>query len=448
MQKTVILGSGESGYGAALLAHKHGHRVFVSEAGKIASNKKKTFNEKNIAFEEGQHSLNLILDAHTVIKSPGIPFSAPLVMRLLEAGIPVIDELEFAFRFSKGKVIAITGTNGKTTTSLLIYHLMKSAGMDVGLGGNVGQSWALQLIDGDHSWWVLEVSSFQIEGFIELKPSIAVLLNISPDHLDRYHYSLEEYAAAKMKLTDRMDEQDHFVFFEPDGNISKAMKGQKGKPIPVPIGLEKLNGTRGYIEDDQLNLNINGLTWSWPTNEIVLKGEHNFINSLAATMSVLLAGGEIEKIGPSLKNFVNAAHRMEQVATIKGIKFINDSKGTNVDATAFALGAFQEPIIWIAGGVDKGNDYLLLDDKVIDHVKLLICLGKDNEKLKIAFSGKIPRILSTEDIREAVQWSLENGSEGDVVLLSPACASFDLFNNYEDRGDQYKEAVITLKSKY
>ncbi|GAB3014232.1 UDP-N-acetylmuramoyl-L-alanine--D-glutamate ligase [uncultured Cyclobacterium sp.] len=445
MQKTVILGSGESGFGAALLAHKHGHRVFVSDAGKIAADKKKTFNEKKIAFEEGQHSINLLLDAQTVIKSPGIPFSAPLVVKLMAAGIPVIDELEFAYRFSKGKVIAITGTNGKTTTSLLIYHMMKSAGMDVGLGGNVGQSWALQLVDTDHSWWVLEVSSFQIEGFIKLKPSIAVLLNISPDHLDRYHYSLEEYAAAKMKLTDKMDAQDHFIFFEPDINISEAMKSQKGKPKKVPIGLEKLKGTKGYIEGDQLNLKINGLTWSWPTHEMVLKGEHNFINSLAATMCVLLAGVEMEKIGPSLKDFVNASHRMEQVATIKGIKFINDSKGTNVDATAFALGAFQEPIIWIAGGVDKGNDYQLLEDKVIDHVKLLICLGKDNEKLKIAFSGKIPRILTTEDIREAVQWSLENGSAGDVALLSPACASFDLFNNYEDRGDQFKEAVITLK---
>ncbi|MBI0399805.1 UDP-N-acetylmuramoyl-L-alanine--D-glutamate ligase [Cyclobacterium marinum] len=447
MQKTVILGSGESGFGAALLAHKHGHRVFVSDAGKIAANKKEAFKEKNIAFEEGQHSINLLLDAQTVIKSPGIPYSAPLVVKLVEAGIPVIDELEFAYRFSKGKVIAITGTNGKTTTSLLIYHLMKRAGMDVGLGGNVGQSWALQLVEKDHSWWVLEVSSFQIEGFIDLKPSIAVLLNISPDHLDRYHYSLEEYAAAKIKLTERMNAQDHFVFFEPDSNISEAMKSQKGNPTLVPIGLENLNGTKGYIEDNKLNLAINGLNWSWPTNEMVLKGEHNFINSLAATMTVVLAGADMSKIGPALKDFVNAAHRMEQVATINGVKFINDSKGTNVDATAFALGAFQEPLIWIAGGVDKGNDYKLLDDKVIDHVKLLICLGKDNEKLKIAFSGKIPCILTTEDIREAVQWSLENGSEGDVALLSPACASFDLFKNYEDRGDQFKEAVITLKNK-
>ena len=415
MQKTVILGSGESGFGAALLAHKHGHRVFVSDAGKIAANKKEAFKEKNIAFEEGQHSINLLLDAQTVIKSPGIPYSAPLVVKLVEAGIPVIDELEFAYRFSKGKVIAITGTNGKTTTSLLIYHLMKSAGMDVGMGGNVGQSWALQLVEKDHSWWVLEVSSFQIEGFIDLKPSIAVLLNISPDHLDRYHYSLEEYAAAKIKLTERMNAQDHFVFFEPDSNISEAMKSQKGNPTLVPIGLENLNGTKGYIEDNKLNLAINGLNWSWPTNEMVLKGEHNFINSLAATMTVVLAGADMSKIGPALKDFVNAAHRMEQVATINGVKFI--------------------------------NDYKLLDDKVIDHVKLLICLGKDNEKLKIAFSGKIPCILTTEDIREAVQWSLENGSEGDVALLSPACASFDLFKNYEDRGNQFKEAVITLKNK-
>lgn len=447
MQKTIILGSGESGFGAAILAHKYGHRVFVSDAGKIAPKKKVVFKEKNIAFEEGGHSIDLLLDAQTVIKSPGIPFSAPLVMKLMDAGIPVIDELEFAYRFSKGKVIAITGTNGKTTTSLLIYHLMKSAGMDVGLGGNVGQSWALQLVDGDHSWWVLEVSSFQIEGFIKLKPSIAVLLNITPDHLDRYNYSLKEYAAAKVKLTDQMNAEDHFVFFDGDKNVLEAMESQKGNPNPVPIGLENLNGTKGYIEDNKLKLVINGLEWTWPTNEMVLKGEHNFINSLAATMTVLLAGASMEKTGPALKGFVNAAHRMEQVATIEGIKFINDSKGTNVDATAFALSAFQEPLIWIAGGVDKGNDYTLLDDKVINHVKVLICLGKDNEKLKIAFSGKIPCILTTEDIREAVQWALENGSTGDVALLSPACASFDLFNNYEDRGDQFKEAVMKLKNK-
>jgi len=447
MQKTVILGSGESGFGAALLAHKHGHRVFVSDAGNIKAEKKSIFLEKNIGFEEGQHSLNLLLDAQTVIKSPGIPFEAPIVVQLMAAGIAVIDELEFAHRFSKGKVIAITGTNGKTTTTLLIYHLMKSAGMDVGLGGNVGQSWALQLVDKDYSWWVLEVSSFQIEGFIDLKPTIAILLNITPDHLDRYQYKLEKYAATKIKLTDNMVEGDHLIFHEADQNILKAMKGMKGKPNLIPIALEKQMVTKGYIQNNKLHLGLTETAWSWPTSEMVLHGEHNLMNSLAATLAATLAGTPMEEIGPALKSFVNAAHRMEEVAVVKGIKFINDSKGTNVDATAFALSAFQEPLIWIAGGVDKGNDYSLLDDKVIDHVKVLICLGKENEKLKIAFSGKIPVILSTKDLREAVQWASDYGTRGDVALLSPACASFDLFNNYEDRGNQFKEAVIRLKDK-
>ncbi|WP_339923480.1 UDP-N-acetylmuramoyl-L-alanine--D-glutamate ligase [uncultured Cyclobacterium sp.] len=447
MQKTVILGSGESGFGAALLAHKHGHRVFVSDAGKIKAEKKNVFLEKNIAFEEGQHSLNILLDAQTVIKSPGIPFEAPIVIQLLAAGIPVIDELEFAQRFSKGKVIAITGTNGKTTTTLLIYHLMKSAGMEVGLAGNVGQSWAMQLVEKDYSWWVLEVSSFQIEGFVNLKPTIAILLNITPDHLDRYQYKLEKYAAAKVKLTDKMVEGDHLIFHETDQNILTAMKSKLGRPNLIPIALEKQTLTKGYILNNELHLGIEGTEWSWPTSEMVLHGEHNLINTLAATTAVILAGTAIEKIGPALKSFVNASHRMEEVAEVKGIKFINDSKGTNVDATAFALSAFQEPLIWIAGGVDKGNDYSLLDDKVIDHVKVLICLGKENEKLKIAFSGKIPVILSTEDISEAVQWAADHGTLGDVALLSPACASFDLFNNYEDRGNQFKEAVIRLKDK-
>jgi len=447
MQKTVILGSGESGFGAALLAHKHGHRVFVSDAGKIKAEKKSVFLEKNIGFEEGQHSLNLLLDAQTVIKSPGIPFEAPIVVQLMAAGIAVIDELEFAHGFSKGKVIAITGTNGKTTTTLLIYHLMKSAGMDVGLGGNVGQSWALQLVEKDYSWWVLEVSSFQIEGFIDLKPTIAILLNITPDHLDRYQYKLEKYAAAKIKLTDNMVDGDHLIFHEADQNILKGMKGMKGKPNLIPIALEKQTVTKGYIQNNKLHLGLTETAWSWPTSEMVLHGEHNLMNSLAATLAATLAGTPTEEIGPALKSFVNAAHRMEEVAVVKGIKFINDSKGTNVDATAFALSAFQEPLIWIAGGVDKGNDYSLLDDKVIDHVKVLICLGKENEKLKIAFSGKIPVILSTKDLREAVQWASDYGTRGDVALLSPACASFDLFNNYEDRGNQFKEAVIRLKDK-
>jgi UDP-N-acetylmuramoylalanine--D-glutamate ligase len=447
MQKTAVLGSGESGFGAALLAHRYGHRVFVSEAGKIREDRKNSFLEKNIAFEEDGHSVSLLRDATTVIKSPGIPYDNKVVLQLLAAGIEVIDELEFAFRFSKGKVIAITGTNGKTTTTLLTYHLMKNAGMDVGLGGNVGQSWALQLVNHDYNWWVLEVSSFQIEGFVTFKPKVALLLNITPDHLDRYNYKLENYAAAKIKLTDNMDKEDHFVFHETDQNILSAMEKRKGKPNLVPIGLEMKTKTQAYLHGKKLCLKGGLKNWTWPISDLMLQGDHNLINSLAATTAVKLAGVPLEKAGPALKSFTNAAHRMEYVAEIDGINFVNDSKATNVDATAFALSAYREPLIWIAGGVDKGNDYSLLDEKVKDHVKMLICLGKENEKLKIAFSGKIPVILHTLDIKVAVKWALNYGRPGDITLLSPACASFDLFNNYEDRGNQFKNAVHQLKEQ-
>lgn len=445
MKKTAIIGSGESGFGAALLAHKNGHEVFVSDAGKISAEKKITYLEKGISFEEEQHSLEKLMDADTLIKSPGIPFSNPLIEKLLSSGKRVIDELEFAYGFSKGKVIAITGTNGKTTTTLLTHHLIQTAGMDVGMGGNVGQSWALQLAQEDHDWWVLEVSSFQIEGMDTFRPNIAVLLNITPDHLDRYNYDLSLYAAAKVKLTARMEPEDHFIYHQADKNILTAMQNMQGRPEPIPFGLEPTSGSKSYLGEKELVVKTHEDSWSWPLEKMALKGSHNHLNTMAALLAAKLAGAPAESLGTGLKTFVNAAHRMESVATIKGIHFVNDSKGTNVDATAFALEAFDEPLIWIAGGVDKGNDYGLLEDKVARHVRVLICLGKDNEKLKKAFSGKIPEILETREITQAVNWALEKGVAGDVALLSPACASFDLFKNYEDRGNQFKAAVLQLK---
>ncbi|SHN29442.1 UDP-N-acetylmuramoylalanine--D-glutamate ligase [Cyclobacterium lianum] len=447
MQQTTIIGSGESGFGAALLAHKLGHRVFVSDAGAIREDRKKVYAQVGISFEERQHSMDKLMQADALIKSPGIPFSNPGIARLLAAGKPVIDELEFAYAFTKGKVIAITGTNGKTTTTLLTHHLMASAGMDVGLAGNVGKSWALQLCDEDHAWWVLEVSSFQIEGFVRFRPEIAVLLNITPDHLDRYDYDLSRYAAAKVKLTENMDNKGHFIYHREDENIQAAIHRIKGSPRHYPFALEPAPGNNSYLQEQELVIETVEGKCAFPLTSMAIKGKHNYLNTMAALLAARLAGAGAERLEEGLKTFKNAAHRMEVVAHIHGIEFINDSKGTNVDATGFALQAFEAPIIWIAGGVDKGNDYGLLEDRVAGRVRLLICLGKDNEKLKKAFAGKIPEILETQQIAQAVEWALEKGRSGDVVLLSPACASFDLFRNYEDRGDQFREAVLQMKQK-
>ncbi|WP_162342270.1 UDP-N-acetylmuramoyl-L-alanine--D-glutamate ligase [Cyclobacterium salsum] len=448
MQKTAIIGSGESGFGAALLARQQGHSVFVSDAGKIAEEKKTVFWEKGIDFEEGQHTVGSFLTADTVVKSPGIPYSNPLVAQLISSGVPVVDELEFAFGFSRGKVIAITGTNGKTTTTLLTYHLLKAGGLNVGLAGNVGKSWALQLCENDHDWWVLEVSSFQIEGFVKFCPAIAMLLNITPDHLGRYDNDLALYAATKLKLTDKMGIADHFIYYDEDPIIKSTLHNRKSQPVDLPYGLTISPERKAFVEEKKLTVKTDEEIWTWPMEEMSLQGKHNLCNSLAAVLAAKTAGVPSEKLGPGLKTFVNAAHRMEWVAEVDGIQFINDSKGTNVDATAFALEAYQNDLVWIAGGVDKGNDYSLLDEKVKGHVKVLICLGKDNEKLKAAFSGKIPEILTTQDLRQAINWALEKGSKGDLVLLSPACASFDLFKNYEDRGNQFKEAVLNLKKAF
>ncbi|MEX0882419.1 MAG: UDP-N-acetylmuramoyl-L-alanine--D-glutamate ligase [Cyclobacteriaceae bacterium] len=445
MQKTAILGAGESGFGAALLAHSLGHEVFVSDAGMIVENRKKILVEKSVSFEEMGHHPQHLLDASVVVKSPGIPFSHPLVKQLMDAGIPVIDELDFAFKESKGKVIAITGTNGKTTTTLLTYHLLKTAGLDVGLAGNVGQSWALQLTREDHDWWVIEVSSFQIDGFRDFHPHIAILLNITPDHLDRYDYELAHYAASKIKLMDKMEKEDHFIYFREDPIIKEGIKGLKGKPRQHGIGLTKKKGNPGFLNEGQLVFESENEPWVFEIEEMALKGKHNMVNSMAAILAAKFAGASKNDLDMGLKNFINAPHRMEWVADIGGIQFINDSKGTNVDATLYALSAYSQPIIWIAGGVDKGNDYSLLEQVVKGHVKVLIGLGKDNGKLLSAFSGKIPILLETQDIVEAIKLALAHGVKGDVALLSPACASFDLFKNYEDRGKQFKEAVHQLK---
>ncbi|MGY6742162.1 MAG: UDP-N-acetylmuramoyl-L-alanine--D-glutamate ligase [Cecembia sp.] len=444
-RKISILGAGESGIGAALLARQQGYAVWLSEAGAISDSRKEILEKAAIPFEEGGHTLDKVLEADEVIKSPGIPPTAPVVKAAFEKGLPVIDELEFSFRFSNGKVIAITGTNGKTTTALLTYHLLKKGGLNVGLAGNVGKSWAGQLVEQDHDWWVLEVSSFQIDGFKHFKPAIAMLTNITPDHLDRYGYQLDNYILSKMSLFQNMD-LDQAAIINADDLLTN--KGISFKPLTMdcyPVSLKTSQKQGGYFDGLNLDLIAKGKKISISHQEVILKGKHNMLNSMMATLGAILAGVEEKAIREGLQDFKNASHRMEAVATIQGVAFVNDSKGTNVDATAYALDSYQQPLIWIAGGVDKGNNYSALDPLIKGKVKMLICLGVDNEKLKKAFEGKIKQIKETKDIHEAVRWAFENGQAGDLVLLSPACASFDLFKNYEDRGEQFKVAVNQLK---
>ena len=445
MKKEIaILGAGESGVGAALLARQQGYAVWVSDAGVISPSRKLLLTENGIGFEEGMHSEEKILSASEIIKSPGIPEKVGIVQKAIEKGIPVIDELEFAFRYTKGKVIAITGTNGKTTTTLLTYHLLKKGGLNVGLGGNVGESWAAQLVNGDRDWWVLEVSSFQIDGFKALKPSIAILTNITPDHLDRYNYKIENYIASKISLFKNMDDKGATIYWLDDQLIQSGFQKVDLKAETFPFSLKEPQNKGGYFDGNAINVQALGKKLTINPKDIILKGTHNMLNTMSATLAATIAGVSEEAIREGLKDFKNAAHRMEPVATIDGIAFINDSKGTNVDATAYALDSFKAPLIWIAGGVDKGNEYAALYPLTDGKVKMLICLGLDNEKLKKAFGGRIPSIVETQSIAEAVALGLEHGKAGDVVLLSPACASFDLFKNYEDRGNQFKAAVAAL----
>lgn len=445
MKRIAIIGAGESGLGAALLAKKEGYAVFVTDAGVISESRKVRLQTEGIDFEEGTHTEEKVLHSDLIIKSPGIPEKAPLIQKAIQEGIAVIDELEFASRFSKGKVIAITGTNGKTTTTLLTYHLMKDAGLDVGLAGNVGQSWAAQLVDQDYDWWVLECSSFQIDGMISIRPAIGMLTNITPDHLDRYDYQVEKYMLSKVSLFKNQLKEDFAVYCPEDPISLKGFDSVKIKAQMLPVSLKSQLENGASLAGETLVIQVNEKKVSIPESALPLKGKHNVLNTLFASTAAVLAGVTEGQLLEGLKSFKNAPHRMEPVGEINGVSFINDSKGTNVEATYYALGSFQNPLIWIAGGVDKGNDYSVLLPETNGKVKALICLGKDNEKLKKAFSGSISEIRETQKIAEAVRWGLDMGVAGDTVLLSPACASFDLFKNYEDRGNQFRSAVQELK---
>ncbi|UZD21074.1 UDP-N-acetylmuramoyl-L-alanine--D-glutamate ligase [Algoriphagus halophytocola] len=447
MKRIAILGAGESGMGAAMLAKREGYAVFVSDAGKISAERKTLLEKSGIAYEEGGHSEERILDADLIVKSPGISPKSELLAKAARAEISIIDELEFAFGFSSGRVIAVTGTNGKTTTTLLTFHLMKEAGMDVGLAGNVGQSWAAQLCEADHEWWVIECSSFQIDGFVKFRPTFAILTNITPDHLDRYEYKIENYTASKFRLFNNMQAGDTAIFFAEDALSSEGMKKHALKAGKLMISAEEVQEHGAWTDGAHLTFAVADKSIRVPVESLSIQGKHNLLNSLFAGTAAMLAGvGEVELM-LGFQTFKNAPHRMELIREVNGVRFVNDSKGTNVEATAYALASYENPLIWIAGGVDKGNDYTVLMPLVEERVKVMICLGRDNEKLKAAFGTRVKTIRETQDVKEAVSWGMEHAESGDVVLLSPACASFDLFKNYEDRGMQFRSAVENLKPK-
>lgn len=447
-EKIVILGAGESGTGAALLAKAKGFEVFVSDLGQIKERYKAELQLHGIGFEEGLHSQDKILDASLIIKSPGIPEKAEIIKNVKTAHIPVIDEIEFAYRYiDTSKIVAITGTNGKTTTTLLTYHLMKNGGLDVALAGNVGFSMARQVSEKKFDWYVLEMSSYQLDGTETFKPDIGILLNITPDHLDRYEYNMQNYVNSKFQLIENMEPQHHFIYYADDAVIANDIKTRSVVPAQIPVSLKKDSKAPVRFDGNKMSFNLPGKKFSIAQEETTLKGPHNLINTMASVSAAFLAGVSLESITDSLKTFTNAPHRLESVGVIKGVEFINDSKATNVDSVVYALGSYDKPLIWIAGGIDKGNDYNLIKEEVRKKVKTLICLGKDNEKLRNAFGGVVPHIEETQSVKELVAMALKVSSEGDIVLLSPACASFDLFKNYEDRGDQFRKAVQELKKE-
>jgi UDP-N-acetylmuramoylalanine--D-glutamate ligase len=428
MKKVVIIGAGESGVGAALLAKKQGLEVFVSDFGLIDEKYKKELTDFNIPFEEGGHDFDKVLVTEVVIKSPGVPEHAPVLRMLKEHGRKVISEIEFGHLFYSGLTIAITGSNGKTTASGLLYHILKTGGLNVALGGNYGKSYARILAEDNPEIMVLEISSFQLDDIDTFRPFISILLNITPDHLDRYDYKMANYVNSKFRITMNQTESDYFIFNGDDEEISKKMSEFTGKAKKISITNDQY--INGILSKDGTE-----------TFELSIKGKHNLFNAACTVEAARIIGLSEGKIAEGLRTFKNLPHRLETCGNINGIEFINDSKATNVDSVYYALDAMTKPVIWIAGGTDKGNDYSALFPLIKNRVKALICLGLDNEKLKNSFRSHIPAIYETTKVSEVVEMGLKLGAPGDVVLLSPACASFDLFKNYMDRGDQFKEQV-------
>ncbi|MCF8363337.1 MAG: UDP-N-acetylmuramoyl-L-alanine--D-glutamate ligase [Prolixibacteraceae bacterium] len=444
-ERLVILGAGESGVGAALLGKAKGFEVFVSDMGALKDNYRDELNDAGIAFEEGRHSTGLILNASLVVKSPGIPDNVTIIRELKNKNIPVVSEIEFAGRYTSAKKICVTGSNGKTTTTTMIYEMLKLGGHNVGLAGNIGQSFARQVATMDYSYYVLELSSFQLDGMFEFKADVAVLMNITPDHLDRYNNNMQEYINSKFRIIQNQRANDVFIFFADDELIAREIKTREATQMLAPFSFSRILTKNGaYVINDKMIVNYNQNKFEMTIYDLALQGKHNLCNSMAAAIVGKVADIRNEFIRECLTGFAGVEHRLEKYISVHGIEFINDSKATNINSAWYALESMTKPTVWIVGGVDKGNDYSELTELVKEKVRAIICLGKDNTKIVNAFAGVVPDIVETESMQHAVKSAYFMAEKGDVVLLSPACASFDLFNNYEERGKMFKEEVRNL----
>lgn len=444
MMKISILGGGESGVGSALLAKKQGYEVFLSDFGTITPEYKKVLDAHNIKWEENKHSIEVLLEADVLVKSPGIPDKATIVQQAIEQGISVISEIEFAYPFNRIPSIAITGSNGKTTTTMLTHHLLKQGGLNVKMAGNIGDSYAAQVAEYPEQLFVLELSSFQLDGIVKYRPHIAVITNISPDHLDRYEYNYENYINAKFRITENQTEEDYLIYDADDLEIEKWLNNHKIRAQKVPFSLTKKFDFGAYVEDQKIIINMNNEKVGVSINEISLEGNHNVKNAMAAATVAQLMRIRKQTIRESLSDFQGVEHRLEKVLKIGNVQYVNDSKATNINATFYALESMKTPTVWILGGVDKGNDYDELMPLVREKVKSIICLGVDNHKIKAAYENVVDVFVETQNMTEAVKVAERLAEDGDTVLLSPACASFDLFDSYEDRGRQFKNAVHNL----
>ena len=444
MALLVVLGGGESGVGTAILALKKGYDVFVSDKGKIKEKYKNVLEHFEIDWEEEQHSEDRILKADLVMKSPGIPDRIPLIKQLVGKGIPVISEIEFASKYTDAKIIGITGSNGKTTTTMLTNHILASAELKVGMAGNIGDSYAKMVAENDFEYYVLEISSFQLDGIIDFKPHIAVITNITPDHLDRYEYEFENYIASKFRIAENQDENDYLIYDADDTVLVDWLNKHPVKSKLMPFSLKKVVEQGAFIEQNEIIIKTTTDTISMTKNTLALEGQHNVKNTMAAATIAKLVGIRKETIRACVSNFQGAPHRLEKVLKIHHVEYINDSKATNVNAAYYALDSMKTPTVWIVGGVDKGNEYMELMPLVREKVKAIICLGENNEKIKHVFGKAVDLLVETYAMEEAVKVAYKIAERGDTVLLSPACASFDLFKNYEDRGDQFKNCVKNL----
>jgi UDP-N-acetylmuramoylalanine--D-glutamate ligase len=443
-KKMVILGAGESGTGAAVLAKAKGYDVFVSDLSVIKPVYKEMMDARGIAWEEGQHTESIVLAADEIVKSPGIPDKAAIIKKLKEKGTSIISEIEFAGRYTNSKMICITGSNGKTTTTMLTYHILKQAGLDVGLAGNVGNSLALQVAEQPHAYYVLELSSFQLDNMYEFKADVAILMNITPDHLDRYNYEFQNYVDSKFRIIQNQTEEDVFIYWNDDPVIAREIAKHNPKAALYPFSETKKEGVKAFTENKQIVIETDNGIFTMDQDQLALTGTHNLYNSLASGIAAKVTDIKDDEIRASLSDFAGVEHRLEKVARVRGVDYINDSKATNVNSCWYALQSMNTPVVLILGGTDKGNDYTEIEELVKNKVHSLIFLGADNTKLHAFFDGKVPVIEDAQSMEEAISKAYKLASKGDTVLLSPCCASFDLFKNYEDRGNQFKACVLNL----